>query len=144
MRPVFNILLAEDSSDDVLLMQHAFERAGVVSRLLVVPDGLQALAYLYGEGNFGDRAAYPLPDILLLDLGLPGMSGFELLARLRRDTQFRHLAVHVLTNSSQDEDAQRARDLGASSYVLKPNSAKELTDFVSALHYWHQVVTVRG
>lgn len=142
MTTSFEILLAEDDSDDVFLMQRAFKQAGVASRLHVVSDGPEVLVYLMGQGKFGDRAAYPFPHILLLDLSLPRLDGFQVLARLRGDSQFHRLIVHVFTNSSRDEDAARARDLGASSYVLKPSNIDKLAEFVTALHYWHQFVVL--
>jgi two-component system response regulator len=133
-------LLAEDDSDDVLLMGQALKKASVTSRLHVVCDGVEALEYLKGEGNFNDRVAHPFPDMLLLDLNLPRVNGFQVLERVRRDPACKRLIVHVLTTSSQEVDAQRAYELGASSYVLKPSGIDALADFVTALHYWHRFV----
>src|SRR5215831_4825765 len=102
-----NILLAEDNSDDVVLLEHAFKKAGVTSHLTAVTDGLEALDYLEGEGAFANRAAYPFPDVLLLDLNMPRKNGFEVLAWVRRDANCSRLMVHVLTASPRESDAER-------------------------------------
>jgi len=137
-----NILVAEDSPDDVVLLTHALRRAKLTSSLTAVRDGLEALAYLNGEGPFADRAAHPFPDILLLDLNMPRMNGFEVLERLRADPQCSRLTVHVLTASSRTADVQRAYELHANSYTVKPTRLDELEAFLVALHQWHRFVTL--
>lgn len=132
------ILLAEDNSDDVFLLREACKRAGISARLQDVPDGLEALAYLKGEGVYGDRMAHPPPDVLLLDLNMPRMNGYEVLEWVRKDAQWGRLVVHVLTASPRDADVQRAYDLRANSYVVKPTRIDDLSAFISALHQWHR------
>jgi CheY-like chemotaxis protein len=131
------ILLAEDNSDDVFLMEQVFKKTGVAGQLHSVSDGLEALAYLKGEPGFNDRARHPFPDVLLLDLNMPRMNGFEVLEWVRRDSRCSRLMVHVLTASTRDVDIQRAYDLRANSYVVKPSRLDELAAFVTALHQWH-------
>ena len=138
MNDALNILLAEDNPDDVFLLQQAFKKAGVSSRLHLATDGMDALAYLKGEGAHSDRAAYPFPDVVLLDLNMPRMNGFELLEWVRRDPHCSNLIVHVMTASSRDADVQRAYNLRANSYVVKPSRVDELVAFVTALHQWHR------
>ena len=137
MNAAFNILVAEDNVDDVFLLRQAFTRAGVASRLHAVGDGLEALAYLKGENAFAERGSNPFPDLLLLDLNMPRMNGFELLERLREDARCSRLVVYVLTASPRETDVQRAYELGANSYVVKPSRVDELVEFVTALHQWH-------
>ena len=137
---VLNILLAEDNPDDVLLLQHAFKKAGVAHRLEVVCDGIEAMEYLNGENDYADREHHPFPDVLLLDLNMPRMDGFEVLGQVRRDAGYSGLMVHVLTASIREADVQRAYDLGANSYVLKPSGMGDLVAFASALNQWHQFV----
>jgi CheY-like chemotaxis protein len=132
------ILVADDNEDDAFLLQEAFKKAGVANRLLVVGDGLEAVAYLKGDGVYSDRAAHPYPDVLLLDLNMPRMNGFEVLEWLRKDSQCRRLVVHVLTASCRDEDVRRAYDLHANSYVMKPTRVDELVAFAATLHQWHR------
>ena len=133
-----NILVAEDLEDDVFLLKQAFNKAQVTSRLESVKDGMEAQAYLKGEGAFADRTAHPFPDILLLDLNMPRMNGFELLEWMRQDEQCRRVVTHVLTASSREADVDRAYELGANSYVLKPSRIGDLVAFVKALHEWHR------
>jgi len=137
---VLIILLAEDTPDDVLLLQHAFQKAGVAHRLEVVCDGMEAMEYLNGENAYADREQHPFPEVLLLDLNMPRMNGFEVLEQVRREPRYSRLLIHVLTASSREADVQRAYDLGANSYVLKPSRVSDLTAFASALNQWHQFV----
>lgn len=137
---MLSILLAEDSPDDVLLLQHAFKKAGVAHRLEVVCDGIEAMEYLNGENAYADREQHPFPDVLLLDLNMPRMNGFEVLEQVRREPRYSGLMVHVLTASSREADVQRAYALGANSYVLKPSHMSDLVAFASALNQWHQFV----
>ena len=137
-----SILVAEDNEDDVFLLQQAFKKAGAKSRLLSVADGREALAYLKGENVYADRERYPFPDILLLDLNMPRMNGFEVLECVRQDGRCRRLVVYVLTASPRDADVARVSDLHANGYVVKPSRLDELVAFVAALHEWHRFVVL--
>lgn len=140
MDATFNILVAEDNEDDLILLRQAFKKAEVASRLHHVSDGVEALAYLQGEGAFSDRKAHPFPDILLLDLNMPRKNGFEVLERIRQDAKCSHLVVHMLTSSSREADVRRAYDLRANTFLLKPSRMDELVAFVTTLHQWHRFV----
>jgi CheY-like chemotaxis protein len=140
MREYLNILIAEDNSDDVFFLEQAFKKAKVPNLLRAVPDGIEAVAYLNGTGPYEDRDAHPFPDILLLDLNMPRMNGFEVLEWVRKDPACSRLVVHVLSSSIRDADILRAYDMRANSYVVKPSRLDELTSFVSALHQWHRYV----
>src|SRR2546425_7191817 len=117
------VLLAEDDLDDVLLTQIAFRRARLANPLHVVRDGEEAIAYLSGEGAFADRDRFPFPILLLLDLKMPKVDGFEVLEWLQSQPARRHLPVAILTSSDQDPDIGRAHALGADSYLIKPPDA---------------------
>lgn len=131
------ILLIEDSPDDVFFMKRAFRLAGVHSNLQVVDDGEKALEYLSGNGAFVERAQYPLPGLVLLDLRLPRVPGFEVLKWIRENSTFQCVPVVVLTSSKEDRDMQRAYALGANSFLVKPSDANELAEMVRTLcNYW--------
>ena len=131
------VLLAEDDPDDVLLTQLAFERARLANPLQVVRDGEEAIAYLSGEGAFADRDRFPMPILLLLDLNMPKMDGFQVLDWLRADPQLRQLPVAIMTSSDHDPHISRAYELGADSYLIKPPDAAAMLNLVQRLHaYW--------
>jgi len=133
-----NILLAEDNPDDIFILREAFRKAGVKHLIHETCDGADAMAYLKGDGSYADRLQHPFPDLLLLDLNMPRMNGFEVLEWLRQDEQCRRLVVHVLTASCREADVEHAYQLGANSYLLKPGRMDELVALVTALEHWHQ------
>jgi len=107
------ILHVDDDSNDVLLLQHACRKAGIEVQLQGVNDGDEAIAYLTGKDKFSDREKYPLPRLILLDLKMPRLSGFEVLSWMRQQEKLRRMPVVVLTSSSHDADVNRAYDMGA-------------------------------
>lgn len=131
------VLLAEDDPDDVLLTQIAFEKARLANPLQIVRDGEEALEYLGGEGKFANREKYPLPILLLLDLKMPKLNGFQVLEWLKSHPEIGHIPVAIMTSSDHDPDISRAYALGADSYLIKPPDAKALLALVQRLHaYW--------
>jgi CheY-like chemotaxis protein len=127
------ILHVEDDPNDMLLFEHACRKAGMVFDLQAVSDGDQAIAYLRGSNGFSDRMKHPIPKLILLDLKMPRVSGFDVLAWLRSDESFRRLPVVVLTSSNHDADIKRAYDLGARSYLVKPVGFEALVELVKTL-----------
>jgi CheY-like chemotaxis protein len=114
------ILLAEDREDDVLLVRRALVRAEVKNPLMVVRNGEEVVAYLEGTGKYSNREHFPVPDLLLLDLKMPRMDGFEVLQWLRQHPEMKALRVIVLTSSQDIYDVNRAYELGANSFLVKP------------------------
>ena len=114
------ILLAEDEEDQVVLIRHAFAEAKIENPLHVVWNGQEAIAYLMGAGKYANRDEYPLPDLLLLDLKMPRVNGFEVLEWLRQQPGLAALRVLVLTSSEDLRDVNRAYQLGANSFLVKP------------------------
>jgi CheY-like chemotaxis protein len=112
------VLLVEDNPDDVELARRAFERSDCVREMVVACDGEEALRYLLADAAAGRARA--LPDVVLLDLNLPGIGGLEVLRRLRADDRTRLLPVVVLTSSDEEADILSSYDLGANSFIRKP------------------------
>lgn len=131
------ILLVEDDENDVMLLQRAFRRAAIVNPLQVVRNGDDAVAYLEGTGEFADRHLHPLPVLMLLDLKLPRRTGLEVLQWVKERTGLKKIPIIVLTSSKNDDDVNRAYELGANSYVVKPVSFETLLELVKSLElYW--------
>src|SRR5262245_1874356 len=135
LQPV--ILLAEDREDDILLVRKAFLSADMNCQLQVARDGEQAMLYLSGEVKFHDRAEFPFPDLLLLDLKMPRVNGFEVLRWIRQHPKVRNLRVVVLTASDQIRDVNEAYRLGANSFLVKPLDFENFVETSKALRtYW--------
>ncbi len=131
------ILLAEDDPNDVLLIQRAFQRNLVSNPVQVVRDGNEAVAYLSGQAPFADRERHPLPVLMLMDLKMPRKSGLEVLEWVRQQPGLKRLPIIVLTSSNQSPDINRAYELGANSYLVKPAGFDSLLDLVKNLDmYW--------
>ena len=134
------ILLVEDDSNDVLLIQRAFAKAGLKDSLKLVRDGEQAIDYLSGRGAYANREKFPLPYLLLLDLKMPGTDGFEVLQWLRGEPDLRRLLVVVLTSSNLQADVDRAYELGANSYLVKPVEFDEMVHLIQRFEaYWSEI-----
>jgi CheY-like chemotaxis protein len=130
------ILLVENNQDDILLILRAFQRAGVTRRIQAVTSGMEAVAYLQGMHPFEDREKYPPPALVLLDIKMPGMDGFEVLRWMRRQWEFFDLCVVMLTNSDHIRDVNEAYRLGANSFLVKPldfQNAGELARSIDTL-----------
>ena len=131
------VLLVEDDANDVFLMQRAFKKAGIPNPIHVAGDGEDAVSYLAGHGEFGDRSRHPMPLLVLLDLKLPRKNGLEVLEWIRQQHPLRRLPVVVLTSSREPRDVDRAYDAGANSYLVKPLGFESLLDLVHSLNaYW--------
>ena len=113
------MLLVEDNDDDVELTIRALKKNNLDNELVVVRDGLEAVEYLFRTGKYANRPE-GLPEVVLLDLKLPKLSGLEVLAKVRADPRMRTLPIVVLTSSAEDKDMVESYKLGANSYVQKP------------------------
>ncbi|KAF0191251.1 MAG: response regulator receiver [Gammaproteobacteria bacterium] len=133
-----DILLVEDNPGDVRLTREAFRDAKVRNRLQVVCDGLEALDYLYRRRKFADARR---PDLILLDLNLPGKDGREVLADIKQDPELRTIPVVVLTTSQAEEDILRSYNLHANCYITKPVDFDQFMKVVRAIeNFWLTVV----
>ncbi len=129
------ILHVEDEENDVFLMQHAFNKAGFTAPVHVATDGQQALDYLKGEGKFSNRAEFPFPSLVLLDLKLPYVPGLGVLKFIREAGL--PVIVVILTSSESDTDIAAAYRLGANAYLVKPGDTTKLLDIAKGIQqFW--------
>lgn len=136
MNRKLTILVAEDTPADVLLLKRALSKANITNPVQVVETGKEAVEYLTGSRKFANRHAYPVPGLLFTDLSMPYMNGFDLLRWLRARPEFSSLPVIVLSSSKVDIDMKQAYQLGADSYLVKPNRFADLVGMVfSAYEY---------
>jgi len=128
------ILVADDDSNDAFLLKRAFAKAGITAQLDFVQDGEQAIQYLKANHRTAEN---PVPELLLLDLKMPRVSGFEVLEWIRRQPGLKRMLIIVLTSSDEPRDINRAYDLGANSYLVKPCDIQQLIGLAEYLNnYW--------
>jgi CheY-like chemotaxis protein len=128
------VLSVDDNDVDGALLERAFKRTSIPARLYRVSEGPQALAYLSGDGIYHDRENYPLPDLVLLDLAMPKMSGVEVLRWIREQSGVRKTKVLIFTSSEKPEDFKAANEIGADGYLLKPTKFDDLKKLVHQIH----------
>jgi hypothetical protein len=135
----FDVLLVEDNEDEIVMVQHTLKRAGLTDRPHVVRDGRAALDLLLGPRRYA-AASSPLaevPDVILLDLGLPKVSGLDVLRRIKENARLSDIPVVVLSGSDDEETAHVCMDLGANMYILKPISYVQVMNVIVAVQkHW--------
>jgi len=122
----FAILVADDDQNDVFFLKRAFQKSGFTQPMMHVADGQEAIDYLRGDADYADRTRYPFPGLLLLDLKMPKVDGFDVLSWLKTRPDLESLPVVVLSSSSREDDIERARELGADDYRVKPADFEDL------------------
>lgn len=131
------ILIADDDPNDLMFIQGAFRAVGATSLIRTVDGGVEAIAYLKGEGKYSDRSVFAYPDFLITDLKMPEVDGFGVLEFLKRNLNAPLILTAMLSGSADDDDIRKAHSLGASAYHLKPSSPIALRILVKALHdHW--------
>ena len=131
------ILLVEDSPDDVELTLHALQEGNLANRIQVARDGAEALEFLFGTGEYAGRRAEDTPKLVLLDLKMPKVDGLEVLRRVKSDPRTKTVPVVVLTSSEEERDIVESYQLGVNSYVTKPVDFEQFTEAVRQLGlYW--------
>lgn len=140
IKPIQLILLVEDSDIDFETTLRAFKKANMTNPVQRCEDGEEALDYLYQRNRYSEADKYPNPDLILLDLNLPGTDGREVLEEIKNDPKLRTIPVIVLTTSSDDEDIEKCYRAGANSYIQKP---VDLDGFFAAIqrlkNFWFEV-----
>lgn len=136
-RPI-EILLVEDSAGDVRLTQESLKESKVRNNLTVVPDGIEAIAYLRGQNGYQDS---PRPDLILLDLNLPKKDGRQVLSEIKADPELKRIPVVILTTSRAEEDILRTYNLHANCYITKPVNLDQFIKVVRAIEdFWLTIV----
>ncbi len=131
------ILLVDDNWSDIDLAKRAFDKAKILNPLIITESGEEALNYLFCQGPYEQRDPADLPRFVLLDLQMPGLSGLEVLKRIRADEKTRRLPVVILTSSKEIRDIALGYDLGVNSYIRKPVDFHKFTDLIKQLcMYW--------
>ena len=135
---VAEILLVEDNPGDVRLTLEAFKEGKMINNLSVVRNGVEAMAFLRGEGEY---ANVPQPDIILLDLNMPKMDGREVLAEIKKDDTLRHIPVIVLTTSEAEQDIIKSYDMHANCYITKPVDLDQFNTVIKSIKdFWLGIV----
>jgi CheY-like chemotaxis protein len=133
----FSLLLAEDDDNDVFFLQRAFQQAKIENPIHVVRDGQEVIEYLSGAGKFSDRRQFPLPYLLLLDLKMPRKTGLDVLQWKHAHPELTCVPVVVLSSSAHRLDIEKAYELGANGFVVKPASVEKRVDLARTIRaFW--------
>jgi CheY-like chemotaxis protein len=137
MNPSLPLLLVDDSEDDIFFAKQAIREAQILNPVQTAVDGQDAIDFLSGAGRFENRAAFPLPALMLLDLKMPRKSGLEVLQWVREQPTLSAMVIVILTSSLEHSDIQKAYQLGANSFLQKPSNTRVLAEMMLALkQYW--------
>lgn len=142
-RPKGVVLIVEDNPDDVELMQLAFEKAKAPCSLIPLCDGTEAVKYLSGDGKYTDRNKFPMPLLVLLDLNMPKMNGFEVLGWIQKHGKSTFPLVIALSYSHLESDIRRAYELGVSAYIAKPVDLDSSVSLVKLLTNLERIAALR-
>jgi CheY-like chemotaxis protein len=127
------ILLVEDNEDDVFIMERVMQKLPPTDNMHVAVDGRQAVEYLQGSGKYSDRLAYPIPSLILLDLKLPFLHGFEVLEWINTQPLLKNVLVAILTSSAEPRDRETAIGLGAKAFLVKPPTPETVAQVLKLL-----------
>ncbi|MBZ0167489.1 MAG: response regulator [Candidatus Omnitrophica bacterium] len=138
---IINILLVEDSEVDVKITLRAFRNTLPATNVLVANDGIEALEFLRNEGRFAELEKYPKPDVILMDINMPKLNGFDALRKLKEDGQLRSIPVIMLTSSNNEQDVAMSYSGGAAGYIQKPVNYGDFCEVVKKFNdYWGSII----
>lgn len=144
MKNEIHVLIAEDEDSDFLLLQKALRQTDVPWAIHRVTDGLEALNYLRGDGPYADRTQHPIPQVVVLDLKMPRMTGMELLEWIKENPSYRVIPTLIMSSSQQELDVQKAYEFGANTYFVKPTNFQALVSLCRQIAgYWEHGVKPR-
>ena len=133
----YTVLLVEDDLNDIFLVKRAFKIARLETPLQVVTDGAEAIHYLKGDGRYADRHTYPIPKLIVMDIRMPRLSGFEVIEWIKQAGPLRRIPIVIVSSSDRPDDINRAYELGANAYMVKPVNLRAVEHlFESITHYW--------
>ncbi|MFH1046132.1 MAG: response regulator [Candidatus Omnitrophota bacterium] len=135
-----NILLVEDNESDVKITLRAFTKVKVKNNMFVVNDGQDALDFIRHEGKYQDKAKFPRPDLILLDINLPKVDGFQVLEALKKDIRYNYIPIVMLTSSRSEEDIARSYRDGAASFIPKPLNYEDFVKVVEGFNFYWNVM----
>lgn len=135
-----DILLAEDNEADVKITLRAFKKAKLQNNIYVVNNGQDALDFIYHQGEYKDKQRFPRPDLILLDINMPKMDGFQVLEKLKVDEQYNFIPVVMLTSSKSEEDIVKSYSHGAASYISKPVDYERFVEIVDGFNFYWQII----
>ena len=139
-RQPIDLLLVEDNQADLKITLRAFEKGRLKNNIYTVKNGQEALDFIFHEGIYQDAEKYPQPDIVLLDIMMPKMDGFEALKRLKENERHSHIPVVMLTTSRNEEDVIKSFQYGAVSYIPKPITYEEFIRVVDGFNFYWQII----
>jgi len=135
------LMMADDDADDREFVEDAFGEAGFRGDFRVVEDGAELMDYLNNRGGFAETEKYPSPNLILLDLNMPKLDGYEALEAIKSDSKLKHIPIIVLSTSERQEDVSRTYDLGVNSFITKPSSFEGLVNMAGRISaYWLNLV----
>lgn len=139
MHPI-NILLAEDNEDDIIIIQRVFKKLKLTNPLYIVRDGEEAMDFLLNKGIYSDIKDAPKPGLILLDINMPKMDGFETLVSIKKEPMLKIIPVIMLTVSEREEDIAKSFENGAVSYITKPMDFEQFVKVIEQFEiYWSLV-----
>lgn len=139
IQPIY-LLLVEDNEDDIEITLRAFKKADININISVVNDGQATLDFLYNRTPYEDKATHPRPNVILLDINMPKLSGFDVLDQLKKDPDYKTIPVVILTSSKNEEDIVKSYNGGASSYIKKPVKYEDFENVTKTfLDYWKNI-----
>ena len=135
-----DILIVEDEPAHAELTKRAIRKAGNANRIFIVPDGEEALDYLYNQGQYKDKLKNPMPGLILLDIKLPGIDGIEVLKKIKEDPLLKRIPVIMLSTSEREEDIARSYNHYANSYLTKPVGFKEFEEKIMQIEFYWMIL----